>query len=446
MFATGGLDIEQAPPLNLPMRFFATAPFFFIMAGLAGIFYPEDLLYTPLMPDTVALVHLAVLGWISMVMFGAMYQMLPVLASLIVQWPGLIPWVHGLLVMGVVTMVLGIATDIHPWLLLFASLGLGGSVALYIVPVGIALYKAPSKHPTVTAMRISALSLVGVLGMGAIFLGEYSHGFLDLNREAMVGVHLVWGLFGWVGTLIIGVSFQVLPMFYMTPEFPIKQAFSILWAWGLSLLLIPQILFFQPGDQMMLWAAAAPGVWALAIYGKEMVIMLKQRKRVLVDLTWRFWLLGFASAIIALIFMAMWPGVEEDQLRIQFGIFFILGAVTSIVLGMLYKIIPFLIWFHRFSKLAGLVEIPMMDDLLPQRATKSHFPVHAVTLLALSVGSYMESALLTMIGGGGLVISGVILAYAIWFGLAIKPPEAPEMPDFNSFFKDMEMPPPPADK
>jgi hypothetical protein len=442
MFATGGLSIDQAPPLHLPTRFFATAPFFLLLAGLTAIFAGEDLLISPLMPETIALVHLALLGWVMMIMFGAMYQMIPVLASLPVPWPGLIPWVHGLLIMGIITMALGIATDIHPWLLLFASLGLGGSIALFIVPIGVALYKAPAKHPTVTAMRISALALIGVLAMGAIFLGEYSHGFYDFNREALIGVHLTWGLFGWVGTLIIGVSFQVLPMFYMTPDFPAKRAFLVLIAWGASLVLIPLVLFFRPDESLLLWAAAGPGGVALLLYGVSMYSMLSQRKRVRIDLTFRFWLLGFASASIALVLMALWPAMENDQLRILFGLFYILGWVTSILLGMLYKIIPFLVWFHRFSRLAGLVKIPMMDDLLPEKAVRLHFPIHILTILAFFLAITMEWPLMTTLAGCGLIISGSILAYAIWFALAIKPPEAPEMPDFNAFFKDMEIPPP----
>ncbi|MBF0194692.1 MAG: hypothetical protein HQL71_09035 [Magnetococcales bacterium] len=443
MFSTGGLSIDQAPPLHLPVRFFATAPFFMVFAGLTSIYFADDLLSSPLMPETVALVHIALLGWVLMIMFGAMYQMIPVLAGLPVPKPGLVPWVHGLLVMGVITMALGIATDLHPWLLLYASLGLGGSIALFVIPVGIALYKAPAKHPTVNAMRISLISLVGVLIMGAIFLGEYSHGFYDFNREALVGVHLIWGLFGWVGTLIIGVSFQVLPMFYMTPEFPTKQAFQILIAWGVSLITIPLVLFYYPENNILLWSSTLPGVFALLIYGINMKTMLSKRKRVLIDLTFRFWLFGFASAIVALLFFAFWPAVENDQIRFLFGLFYILGWTTSILLGMLYKIIPFIIWFHRFSRLAGLVKIPMMDNLLPQKAVQLHFPIHMITVLTFLLAIIMESSYITMLAGCGLIISGGILAYAIWFALGIEPPEAPEVPDFASFFKDMEMPPPP---
>ena len=444
MFSTGGISIDQAPPLHLPFRFFATAPLFLLLGGLATIYFAENILSSPLVPETIALVHLGVLGWILITMFGAMYQMIPVLASLPVPWPKLVPWVHGLMVMGIVTMVLGITTDIHPWLLLFASLGLGGGIALFIIPIAVALYKAPSKHPTVTGMRISAISLVGVLAMGALFLGEYSHGFYDFDREALIGVHLVWGLFGWVGTLIIGVSFQVLPMFYMTTDFPDKRAFLLLMGWSASLILLPLLLFFLPEAPHLLWLAALPGVAALIIYGTTMHNMLSQRKRSRIDLTYRFWLLGFATGPIAIGLMALWPTVADDKIRLLFGVFYILGWSSSILFGMLYKIIPFLVWFHRFSTMAGLVTIPMMDDLLPNKLVKLHFPNHLSTMLFFILAITLEMPIFTILGGVGLIISAGILAYSIWFSLSIEPPEAPEMPDFNSFFKDM--PPPPAVK
>ncbi|MBF0446802.1 MAG: hypothetical protein HQL67_01230 [Magnetococcales bacterium] len=440
MFSTGGLSIDQAPPLHLPMRFFATAPLFMIMAGVLTLTLGTEILSTPLMPTTITLVHLVVLGWILMVMFGALYQMIPVLASLPVTRPGLIPWVHGLLVMGIITFALGLTTDLHPWMLLFASLGLGGSILLFIIPVAIALYRAPSQHPTVTAMALATLALFATLTMGGIFLGEYAHGFYDFNREALIGVHLVWGLLGWMGTLIIGVSFQVLPLFYMTPDFPKKRAFLLLTLWTATLILLPLALFYQPENIRLLWLASGPGIAALILYGLTIKTMLQQRKRVRIDLTYRFWLLGFASTLIAFGLMALWPEQDLTQLRILFGIFYILGGVTSILLGMLYKIIPFLVWFHRFSRLAGLMEIPMMDDLLPEQAVRYHFPLHLSSLLAFALAAALESALFTTLAGLSLALSGALLAYTIWHALAIKPPEAPEVPDFSSFFVGMELP------
>ncbi|MBF0157995.1 MAG: hypothetical protein HQL58_00570, partial [Magnetococcales bacterium] len=64
MIPTRGLHIDQAPPLHIPFRFFITAPLFMLLAGGAVVAWQGDLLLTPWAPQSVATLHLVVLGWI----------------------------------------------------------------------------------------------------------------------------------------------------------------------------------------------------------------------------------------------------------------------------------------------------------------------------------------------------------------------------------------------
>ncbi|MBF0371074.1 MAG: hypothetical protein HQL52_16615 [Magnetococcales bacterium] len=435
MISTSGLHVDQAPPLHIPFRFFATAPLFMIFAGVVLFLWQGDLFLAPLVPQTVALVHLAVLGWITMVMVGALYQMFPVLAGVPVPWPGLVPWVHGLLIFGLVSMFLGIGADGHAWWLLAASVGLGPAVGLFLIQIYVALFRAATRHPSVWAMGISSVALASTLAMGAVFLGEYAHGFMALDREAMVGIHLTWGLLGWIGTLIMGVSFQVLPMFYMMPEFPTRAGGWILAGVSATLLLLPAALYLYPETPDIWWLAGGPGLIAVGFYSVITAKLLVRRKRTYPDLTFRFWQLGFLSGALSLLVLATWPAQEGEAWRFLFGVLFIMGWATSVILGMLYKIVPFLVWFHRFSNLAGLVEIPMMDDLVPEKVARVHFIAHTLSVVLLSLAAGLGYEWAIPAGGVALGVSGVILAYSIWFAWRQEPPEAPEMPDFDSFFK-----------
>ncbi|HIJ84615.1 MAG: hypothetical protein HW380_3859 [Magnetococcales bacterium] len=437
MFSTGGLRIDQAPPLSLPFRFFVTAPFFLLLTALSLLFYGPDLFVTPLAPETIATVHLVVLGWVCMIMFGAMYQMIPVLAGIPVPWPRWVPWVHGLLVTGVVAMVFGLTTGFHPWVLSLASLSLGGAVFLFIVPVLTALIWAPSRHPTVIAMRIATVSLLGVLLLGSGFLLEYAFGFLDLDRSALVTTHLIWGLWGWVGLLIAGVSFQVLPMFYMTRDISRRQSLLILSAWSLFLVGQPLALFFAHSNPWIFWLPVAFFSLALLGYTANIGSMLWERKRKKMDVTLRFWFLGLASGLASLATMASWMATDADSTRFLFGVLFFFGLASSILLGMLYKIIPFLVWFHRFSRLAGLVEIPMMDDLVPDFSLRWQFPVHflvvATAIVAVFWGGWPP---VTQLLAFFLAADAALVLYTLWFALGHQPPQQESIPDFASFFKD----------
>ena len=54
---------------------------------------------------------------------------------------------------------------------------------------------------------------------------------------------------------------------------------------------------------------------------------------------------------------------------------------------MLYKIVPFLIWFHRFSTLVGKVKVPLVKDVLPEKLTKSQLQPTGLALLILLPGA-----------------------------------------------------------
>ncbi|MBF0629170.1 MAG: hypothetical protein HQL91_13210 [Magnetococcales bacterium] len=438
MLPTAGLRIDQAPPLNLPFRFFGTAPLFLLLAGGALLGWGGELLLAPLLPVTVATLHLILLGWMVMVVCGAMIQMIPVLAGIPVPWPVLVPWVHGLLTVGVVALFGGLVQDpVMPWALLVALVALALALSGFLVPIVVALVKAPARHPTVNGMRLAMLCLLGTLLLGVLFLGEHAFGFLDVDRRLLVGIHLLWGLVGTMGVLILGVSFQMLPMFYMTPAFPERAAIRILLGLAVSLLLVPAALLVAGVDDAWLpLAAAAPGIAALVWYGIEIRKQLQQRKRKFIDATLRLWLFGFACAVSALLLLVCWFFTEGPTWRFLVGILYALGWVTPVMIGMLHKIIPFLVWFHRFSSLAGLVEIPMMDDLSPLRVVNAQvwllFGTVATLLLAVLTGWDP----LVRLGGVGLMLVGAISLYALWFALRITPPKAPEMPDFASFFKE----------
>ena len=431
MLPSRGLHTDQAPPLHIPFRFFGTAPFFLILCGLVLIREGRSFLITPLVPETIAMVHLITLGWIATNMFGAMYQMVPVLGGGPVPWPKGCRWVHLLLIVGVLSLTLEVGLSLHPWLLLVASFGLGGAVILFAIPVGIALIRAPVVHPTIWAMRLAIVNLLAVLMIGLIFLGEYAHGFFEIDRHTMIGAHLVWGLFGWIGTLMVGVSFHVLPMFYMMPPFPRQQANRILVGMALTCVLLPAlVLWFPLLPFWMVWVSALPALAALTLYGTIMINLFQKRKRKKWDVTLRLWQLGLLNGALSLGILAVWPVVEAEALRYLFATLFLFGFVSSIMTGMLYRIIPFLTWFHRYSQQAGMPGVPMMDDLTPKKTGQLQLWNQWLSIILLAGASVTGWDVLVRLGGLSLSLSGGLLLYLLYFALrtrtqkdTVSPPE-----------------------
>lgn len=103
-----------------------------------------------------------------------------------------------------------------------------------------------------------------------------------------------------------------------------------------------------------------------------------------------FWRFGMASLLLALVL-----GVAGQAMRVagnapgenfMAAFLFIAGFAVSVVNGMLYKIVPFLIWFHLQSLLMGVAKVPNMRQIMPEPGMRRQMWLHflAVPLLSLS--------------------------------------------------------------
>ena len=90
---------------------------------------------------------------------------------------------------------------------------------------------------------------------------------------------------------------------------------------------------------------------ALVVYGWEIAAILRARKRRASDWGVKYFLtaimLMLPLCILALVLS--WPGLPLNtftgQLENLYGFLGLIGVITFAIMGMLYKIIPFLVWF-----------------------------------------------------------------------------------------------------
>ena len=84
------LSLDQAPPIGVPLRFFLTAPLFALAAALLLIWQGPDLLDSRWNPALLGATHLLTLGYMGLIMIGALLQILPVVAGTPMQHPALV--------------------------------------------------------------------------------------------------------------------------------------------------------------------------------------------------------------------------------------------------------------------------------------------------------------------------------------------------------------------
>ena len=110
---------------------------------------------------------------------------------------------------------------------------------------------------------------------------------------------------------------------------------------------------------------------------------------------------------------------SSEQILLSAVWFFIMGFVTFLINGHLYKIVPFLVWFERYSPLVGKEKVPMLHEMFPAKQADFQFRFSSVGMAISGFGLLFGSDTLFfggvsfMVVGAGFMLSSVkfMLAY-----------------------------------
>ena len=402
-----GLTLEQAPPIAVPFRFFLTAPAFLLAAAGVLLWSGPDALAWRGSPAALAATHFVTLGFMTMVMVGAMLQMLPVLAGAPV--PHVRPAaviVHAGLTLGTTALGLGFVLG-QPLAIKTAAWLLGATFAVFVAAAAAALGRAAVRNATVRGAALAVASLVLTVVFGLALAAMYGWG-APLANLAVRALHPTWGLLGWTGLLVASVAFQVVPMFQMTPQYPARMtrwftagAFTALIAWSL----VAWYASESPADLALGLALAA----GYALFAATTLVLQHRRRRRLPDATTAFWQLGMTCALAACVGWAVRLAAPDlpQSVDVAIGVLALAGFAVSVIDGMLYKIVPFLAWFHLQASL-GPKRAPHMKKILPDAAQRAHFRLH-VAAVALLLAAVVWPQSLSYVAGLALALSAVVL-------------------------------------
>jgi hypothetical protein len=426
-----GLSVDQAPPISAPIRFFVTAPLFAVLAGILILFSDAAVLSSRFSTHTIAVTHALTVGFLSFVMFGALLQMLPVLAGVRISKVDLVAKSsYAFMLIGTLSMIFGLWFDISK-LILLSSLLLGGSFLILIISMLIALKGVVNVTASVRAMITSLIFALLITLMGMHLLSSYGIGkFSDLHL-LFANIHSVWAVFGFAGVLIIGVAFHVLPMFYVAPRFKkfCKQKVVWLITSGLLLWLFLNIFIESYSTIGKIWVALFFWAFSTTVYLK-----LNARRRKISDITVWYWRSATIFMTLGTFAWAINDFFDEKYIVIV-SILIGGGFILSIMSGMLYKIVPFLVWFHLNAK--GYMSIPTMNDMISKKLAKAQFFLFILSLIGFIVSFFIPNML--PLFAVTFIMSMAILEYNIVIPILIYAKIIKTKPDFDMSMFEMKV-------
>lgn len=390
------------------LKHLATA-FAFLLAGLAALFFNSELLANggARTARVVAGLHFLTLGWLTLSIFGALQvfsgvalggkplnRSLPAKGRWI--WSaGLLLFVAGFLAERTAALAVGI-------------LLLGLALALYTIQVVPALVNAKRGQITRVFIGIAFLSLwcAWILGtLGGLARAGWAPvlGFLP---PGYFQAHILLAVFGWVGSMVIGVGAHLVPMFALSRGGS-QTALKFALAFWILLPVTGVLSAFVPDPWVSVsWKAAAVGSVAWAIQFQSYLRARIRRER---DY-------GLQIAALATVFLLVaWIGAGFLDDPVPFIALAVVGWLSFFTLGIYHRVVPFLVWFVRFSRPTKGAPPPKVKDLTDPRVSLLVGAAAAPGILLWILGVSLHSALAAYLGSA-LLFAAVSCAL-----LQIKP-------------------------
>jgi hypothetical protein len=381
----------KAPPFILPGEHFAAAALFLVL-GAAGLVVVTPALTDGFYPTmrVVATAHLFTLGWVTTSIMGALYQFLPVALGEPIRSVRVAHATFALYVPGLAAFVTGLASGRSGIMLVGAAL-LGAGVLLFVANLAATLRRSRTRDLTWWALAAASLYLVVTLILGLALTGNLRWAFLGGGRFAAVGVHLHVAIAGWVLLVMVGVAHRLLPMFLLSHgagDALAKAAVGLLSA-GAGML---AFLHHAP-PLVSRWIPAlliAAGVICFLAQARR---FYRHRHRPALDPGMRLAAAGLGLLGVGLVMAApVLLGIATPRLSTAYVTALLLG-ISLFVAAFYYKIVPFLVWFHRFGPLAGKRSVPKVSELYSARAALLAALLLATGAFALVSGVALGSAL-----------------------------------------------------
>jgi len=387
------LSYDQAPPLPVALKFFLGAPLFLFAASLLLLWHGPAAIESRWSPVTLALTHLLTLGFVSMAMIGALLHILPVVIGVTLPVRRLTASVlHAALTAG--TLSLAGAFLSSQAVLFRLALALLVPTFLWLLgclTIALSRKALPKPEATTASIRLAVMALAVTILLGASMAGALAWGY-PVPFMLLTDLHVLWGLGGWVGLVIIGVAFQLVPMFQVTQVYPMDikrllsgSLFLLLVLWSTEAILEAPVVTRVLSAAMFL---------TLASFAIATLYLLNRKKRAKPDASAPFWRLSMTSLLLCGVVWATQFATGDHPPVLTLGVLFIVGFAGTLINGMLYKIVPFLIWYHaQLNARPGVRTIPGVRDLVPDHATAGQFRAHLVALLLLTAATVLPDML-----------------------------------------------------
>ncbi len=393
------------PPFWLTAEHFAAA-LLWLLAGAVGLVVSAGDLASGnfLAPRLLAVTHMFTLGVLTTTIFGALNQFFPGALGISIRSVRVAHWTWVLHTAGTLTLVTGF------WVWRPAMLGVGW-LLLFAGVFGSSWNLLPQRRKAPRGLVVGRYVSAGHIALGTAMLVALARignslGWWPLDRMAVVVSHFHLAVFGFVVFTAVGVGSWMLPMFLLAasaPTWPLRWIGPVGMS-GLAILTAGAL-----GAWPLLTRAGGTLVLASALlYLVQLGLYFRNAERRPMDPAMAHVAVGVMHFALAVVLGAtILAGNTSVRSWLAYGLLAIVGWLTLLVVGVLYKIFPFLAWMNLFGPRAAQAGAPKQEDLTSTAMVRLSLVLLTLGVWGL-VGGVLAGHTPVILAGASLYLAGVL--------------------------------------
>jgi hypothetical protein len=378
------LGIGKSPRNSAVLPFYGAGTLFFLALTVLMFIAADSFKDHFFNQYTLALVHTAALGWGTMIIFGAAYQLMPVIFEEELYSSKMAFISFWFLLIGSIILIISF------W---FFQTGLvmisgGASILIAVILYNINVFNTAVKS-TLTIQKlflmVSAFWLFATVTVGVLLAINLYYPYIPFNHLEILKLHAHIGFVGWFLQLITGVSSKLVPMFLFGKSNKsnlLKVAF-VFQNIGLVAFLIDDFFIGASNRVYIYYVLVLIGIcfWLAYIFD-----VYKNRLKKKVDIQMRHTFLSMVALSAALLLIPVVLTGHSNQWSMLYGSFIFLGWISAIIFGKTFKTLPFIIWNMHYKDVHGKKNMPLPRDLYVENLLFYQFWFFVAAFITLILG------------------------------------------------------------
>lgn len=393
------------------LPFYLYAALSFLVATILLFFSSSAFLQHYFHPKTLAITHLMALGWGTMMILGASHQLVPVLIegrlhSNVLAWFSFV-----LAALGIPLLVFGFYNFDFGWPAQLGAILINGAIIFYLINIAISMARSKKENVHAVFVFTATLWLLITTMVGLFLIYNFTHNVLSKDSLSYLPLHAHLGIIGWFLLLVIGVGSRLIPLFLISKYHNEKRLWLIYGLVNIGLIIfLINFLYLKIGWLYFFPVAAI--FTSLLMFVLYCYLAYQDRLRKKVDDQLKISLLSVLmmflplSCLLVIIVLLLFS-IDDPGLILTYGFCIFFGWITTIILGMTFKTLPFILWNKTYHSKAGLSKTPNPRELFSNRIFKLMAIAYISGFILFISGIVLANELLLEIAASLLVISAI---------------------------------------